>query len=1001
MKEEVIEMTIGHISETELLNGQAYCPFEQVAVYFSQEEWDSLKEEEKELYRDVMMDNYQSLNSMGWIDAIPSIISKIERGEELYVMGHPEDMKLENGLTTPYNGILEEEEELYLEGHEDVKLENGVTSPNNMTDEEPYMEDNEDDMKTENGVMSPYNISVVSQEELYMGDHQEDMEAEIAVTAPPCYMTDERRENLTVRDHQVYPQAGNTVAAPCNMFYLMLEPCPPPVPVIMMPPTLAIMPPPIAAKQLPPAAARQPPPALPAPVSPPLITASEPTVVDQQQSGKIKKNPPGSVLKNSVDELLERPFLTLTEEEKLELRRLGPHQPAVSIVQLSRDRGKMYNRNFNPHLYMTHKWLCASVSKSALFCFPCLLFGGEASWTKYGVRDIKHLPAKIKKHEATFSHIENSLKIGMFGTVDIIPQPSERSLASIGKHNEEVDKNRHVLSKLIDCMRFCSAFELPLHGRDESESSPNRGLLLGFMDFVAVLDGAMQQHLKSATFFRNGSKAVQNELLDCMYEVIKGVIIEQIKEADFVSVQVDEITDVTMVTQFVLVCRYVHKTRVVERFFGFTSLEVSIPEIFTKCVLEQLNIILPNPEDKKKLIAQSYDGASVAHGPSRGVQYHVKSIYPNAHYLHCYAHQLHRITQQAASKISTVRIFFCHLASIAAYFEGSPKRTAVLNEMAARRVQGDAPSCWNFSSQSLTVVLEHRDDLVECFKTIVSRAGEFDTVSVSEAKSYAGLLDGRDFLYFLHLFHEIIPHVDKLHHNLLIKDISVQAIRKAVANFTSGIKEVSESIDDIERKLAALTVHTRCTGKSIPALHEIGKQACDIIITHTNERYEFYKHLVIANLVSVVFSTKDMLRFSADVLPEVMDAYPMLDKEKMHIELGVINKNKEFHSCRGPLDIFSFLMRNNLTESFNETFTLLKILLTTPMTTNEPERCFSTSQRIETFFRSAVPSDRLNALAMLTIEKQLIEEIPDFNKLIIERFSAQKHRQAHFLHAAR
>uniref|UniRef100_A0A8C5Q8J3 Protein ALP1-like n=1 Tax=Leptobrachium leishanense TaxID=445787 RepID=A0A8C5Q8J3_9ANUR len=102
MKEEVIEVIIGDMSETEVmmerspghmseteepLNGQAECEFEDVAVYFSQKEWDCLKEEEKELYRDVMMENYQTLCSLGRINGIPALISAMERREEQCVWG--------------------------------------------------------------------------------------------------------------------------------------------------------------------------------------------------------------------------------------------------------------------------------------------------------------------------------------------------------------------------------------------------------------------------------------------------------------------------------------------------------------------------------------------------------------------------------------------------------------------------------------------------------------------------------------------------------------------------------------------------------------------------------------------------------------------------------------------------------------------------------------------------------------------------------------------------
>lgn len=88
---------------------------------------------------------------------------------------------------------------------------------------------------------------------------------------------------------------------------------------------------------------------------------------------------------------------------------------------------------------------------------------------------------------------------------------------------------------------------------------------------------------------------------------------------------------------------------------------------------------------------------------------------------------------------------------------------------------------------------------------------------------------------------------------------------------------------------------------------------------------------------------------------------------------------------------------NNLEEVFSETVTLLKILITTPMTTAEAERCFSTLKRIKTFLRNSMTQDRLNALAMLSMEKRLVTEMTDFNKNVIEKFAGQKERRAKFM----
>ncbi|KAM4723186.1 uncharacterized protein WCC33_009422 [Rhinophrynus dorsalis] len=70
-------------------NGQVQFVFEDIAIFFSREEWNCLKPEEKDLYKDVMMENYQILKSLGCIYRKPAIILKMERGDLYGGRKHP------------------------------------------------------------------------------------------------------------------------------------------------------------------------------------------------------------------------------------------------------------------------------------------------------------------------------------------------------------------------------------------------------------------------------------------------------------------------------------------------------------------------------------------------------------------------------------------------------------------------------------------------------------------------------------------------------------------------------------------------------------------------------------------------------------------------------------------------------------------------------------------------------------------------------------------------
>ena len=77
--------------------------------------------------------------------------------------------------------------------------------------------------------------------------------------------------------------------------------------------------------------------------------------------------------------------------------------------------------------------------KIMLFCFPCLLYGGDVSWTKNGIKDLNHLSQKIEKHEVCNLHLHNMLNLSMLATVNIGQQIDSGYAAFIQRHNEQVD----------------------------------------------------------------------------------------------------------------------------------------------------------------------------------------------------------------------------------------------------------------------------------------------------------------------------------------------------------------------------------------------------------------------------------------------------------------------------------------------------------------------------------------------------------------------------------
>ena len=266
-----------------------------------------------------------------------------------------------------------------------------------------------------------------------------------------------------------------------------------------------------------------------------------------------------------------RNFSKLSFQSKVNI--LKKNRAIPDLKNLLQTTGqKKVNRSFHKEWYTRKEWLCGCALRNCLFCYPCLLFStSDNVWTKTGFCDLKNLPRSLSKHEKSNIHIQSQISFKTFGTSRIDLALNEQQRLNISLHNSKVKENREILKVLINGTCYLANQELAFRGNNEIATSFNRANYVELIYAFAENDVRISRHLETSTVFSGLSNRIQNDIIEAVAEIIRTDIRKDINKASFVTVEVDETTDVTRKAKISVIFCYVCEASYIvkEAFLGF------------------------------------------------------------------------------------------------------------------------------------------------------------------------------------------------------------------------------------------------------------------------------------------------------------------------------------------------------------------------------------------------------------------------------------------------
>ena len=308
-----------------------------------------------------------------------------------------------------------------------------------------------------------------------------------------------------------------------------------------------------------------------------------------------------------------------------------------------------------------YPWLQYDANCESAFCKICKASGKSlylrgGIWTTKPFTNWKKARDRMRDHAKSDIHIQASeaALATQGGSVDIFQQ-----LKKVGM--QERMRYKAAVKSLIRCTHF--------HASQHIAHTTNFSKLV---DLVVSCGGEdlkyfMEKTGKNATYT---SHIAVVEFVEALGTWIEEALLKRLQQASYYSIMADECTDISIVEEMSVFCRWEEKGIPEEHFLEIIHLRQANAESIYSALVECL-------KEKKlqisKIVRMSFDGASTFSGKRTAVQTRIKKLAPHALFVHCHCHLLQLACVQAANSTAGIKHVYVSLMALWKYFLYSPK----------------------------------------------------------------------------------------------------------------------------------------------------------------------------------------------------------------------------------------------------------------------------------------------------------------------------------------